>query len=122
MLTELAVSDLGVIDSLRLVLGEGMTALTVERRFVIDGDEVVLTRVVPAVGRSRGYVNGRLAPASSLAEWGERLVDLHGQHAHQSLLAPATQRSALDLFGGVDLRPLSDARRELARIEAALTE
>src|SRR3982751_6133684 len=157
MLTELAVSARGVIDSLRLVRGEGMTALTgetgagktmlveaiellvgaradavlvrpgadeatVEGRFVVDGDEVVLTRVVPAVGRSRGYVNGRLAPASALAEWGERLVDLHGQHAHQSLLARATQRAALDLHGGIDLAPLSDARRELARIEAALAE
>jgi DNA repair protein RecN (Recombination protein N) len=157
VLTELAVSDLGVIESLRLVLGPGMTALpgetgagktmlveaiellvggkadavlvrpgadeaTVEGRFVIDGDEVVLTRVVPAVGRSRGYVNGRLAPASALAEWGARLVDLHGQHAHQSLLAPATQRSALDQFGAVDLAPLADARHELARITSALAE
>ena len=157
MLTELAVSDLGVIESLRLVLRDGMTALTgetgagktmlveaiellvggkadavlvrpgaeeatIEGRFVVDGDEVVLTRVVPAVGRSRGYVNGRLAPASALAEWGERLVDLHGQHAHQSLLVPATQRAALDLFGGVDLAPLHEARRELAQIESALAE
>jgi DNA repair protein RecN (Recombination protein N) len=157
VLIELAVSDLGVIESLRLVLGEGMTALTgetgagktmlveaidllvggkadavlvrpgadeatVEGRFVVDGDEVVLTRVVPAVGRSRGYVNGRLAPASALAEWGARLVDLHGQHAHQSLLAPATQRGALDLFGRVDLEPLLLARQELARVESALSE
>src|SRR4051812_23387035 len=100
----------------------GADEATVEGRFVVDGDEVVLTRVVPAVGRSRGYVNGRLAPASALAEWGERLVDLHGQHAHQSLLAPATQRAALDLFGAVDLTALAEARRELARIEAALAE
>ena len=54
-----------------------------------DGDEVVLARVVPAEGRSRAYVDGRLAPVSALAERGGALVDLHGQHAHQSLLAPA---------------------------------
>ena len=76
----------------------------------MDGDEVVLARVVPADGRSRAYVDGRLATAGALAERGARLVDLHGQHAHQSLLAPAMQRDALDRFGGVDLDPVHDAR------------
>jgi DNA repair protein RecN (Recombination protein N) len=157
MLVELGVSDLGVIDGLRVVFGPGMTALTgetgagktmlveaiellvggradamlvrpgateatIEGRFVADDDEVVLTRVVPATGRSRAYVNGRIAPVASLAEWGERLVDLHGQHAHQSLLAAATQRAALDRFGIVDLAPMREARAELARIDAALAE
>src|SRR5215831_17002325 len=105
MLVELGVTDLGVIDGLRLVLGPGMTALTgetgagktmlveaiellvggradamlvrpgateatIEGRFVVDDDEVVLTRAVPASGRSRAYVNGRIAPVASLAEWG----------------------------------------------------
>ena len=50
--------------------------------------ESCVSRVVPRVGRSRAYVDGRLAPASALAELGAGLVDLHGQHAHQSLLAP----------------------------------
>ncbi len=50
--------------------------------------EVVLARVVPADGRSRAYVDGRLATVATLAEAGARLVDLHGQHAHQCLLAP----------------------------------
>jgi DNA repair protein RecN (Recombination protein N) len=93
----------------------------VEGRFVLDDDtEVVLGRVVPREGRSRAYVDGRLAPASALAEWGARLVDLHGQHAHQSLLATATQRAALDRYAGIDLGPLRDARAEVARIDAAL--
>ncbi len=98
----------------------GCDEAVVEGRFTIDGDEVVLTRVVPAVGRSRGYVNGRLAPVSALAEWGERLVDLHGQHAHQSLLRPSTQRAALDHFGAVDLAPLRAAAAEIADIDRAL--
>src|SRR5690554_2506869 len=55
-------------------------------------DEVVLARAIPAGGRSRAYVNGRLATVAELREWGERLVDLHGQHAHQSLLGAAVQR------------------------------
>jgi DNA repair protein RecN (Recombination protein N) len=156
VLSELAVTNLGVIDHVRLVLGPGMTALTgetgagktmlveaiellvgaradaalvrpgcdeatIEGRFVVDHDEIVLTRVIPAVGRSRGYVDGRLAPAGSLAEWGARLVDLHGQHTHQSLLTVATQRAALDRFGAVDLGPLRRAREELAAIDAALS-
>jgi DNA repair protein RecN (Recombination protein N) len=157
VLTELAVTNLGVIGRVRVVLGPGMTALTgetgagktmlveaiellvggradpalvrpgadeavVEGRFIIDEDEVVLTRVIPAVGRSRGYVDGRLAPASALADWGARLVDLHGQHAHQSLLGVATQRAALDHFGGIDLEPLRAARTKVTEIEAALAE
>ena len=88
-----------------LVVRAGADEAVVEGRFVVDDDEVVLGRVVPRVGRSRAYVDGRLAPASALAEWGARLVDLHGQHTHQSLLAAATQRDALDRFAGVDLEP-----------------
>jgi len=80
----------------------------------------VLARVIPADGRSRAYVNGRLATASTLAEEGARLVDLHGQHAHQSLLSMAVQRAALDRFGSVDLRPLREARGRLTEIDAAL--
>src|SRR3954447_9652761 len=100
----------------------GADEATIEGRFVVDDDEIVLARVVPAVGRSRAYVNGRLAPASALAEWGSRLVDLHGQHEHQSLLSAAVQRAALDHFGAVDLGPLTEARRELSRIADALAE
>jgi DNA repair protein RecN (Recombination protein N) len=157
MLVELVVKNLGVIADLRLLIGQGMTALTgetgagktmlvealellvggkadaalvrpgadeatIEGRFVVDDDEVVLARIVPAVGRSRAYVNGRLAPASALAEWGTRLVDLHGQHEHQSLLSPAVQRNALDRFGAIDLTALLDARRELARVESLLAD
>ncbi len=157
MLVELGVTDLGVIDGLRLVFGPGMTALTgetgagktmlveaiellvggradpmlvrpgaaeatVEARFAIDDEEVVLTRVVPRDGRSRAYLNGRLATAATLADFGERLVDLHGQHVHQSLLGAPTQRAALDAFGSVDLAPLREARGETARVEAALGE
>jgi DNA repair protein RecN (Recombination protein N) len=104
------------------IVRPGATEAVIEGRFVVGDDEVVLSRVVPHVGRSRAYVNGRLAPASALGEWGERLVDLHGQHAHQSLLAAATQRAALDRSGGVDLQRLVEARRALAAIDAALAE
>jgi DNA repair protein RecN (Recombination protein N) len=106
------------------IVRPGAAEARVDGRFVLgtgdDADEVVLTRVVPADGRSRAYVNGRVATVASLAEIGGRVVDLHGQHAHQSLLAPATQRAALDRFGGVDLGPLRAARARLTELEAEL--
>jgi DNA repair protein RecN (Recombination protein N) len=82
--------------------------------------EVVLRRVVPRKGRSRAYVDGRLATVGALAAWGRLLVDLHGQHDHQSLLAPAVQRAAVDRFGGVDLEPLHAAGARTAEIAARL--
>ena len=96
----------------------GATEARVEGRFVVDDEELVLARVIPADGRSRAYVNGRLATVSTLAEEGTRLVDLHGQHAHQSLLGAGAQRAALDHFGRVDLRPLRAARAVLTEVEA----
>jgi DNA repair protein RecN (Recombination protein N) len=68
------------------------------------GDEgpLLLRRVLDAQGRSRAYVNGRPATLAQLADIGERLIDLHGQHAHQSLGRPEAQRQLLDAFGGVE--------------------
>src|SRR4051812_29125798 len=120
-----------LVEALELLVGgradptlvrPGTDEATIEGRFVIDDDEVVLARVVPAVGRSRAYVNGRLAPASALAEWGARLVDLHGQHEHQSLLGAAVQRAALDRFGEIDLSAYIAARAEAAELDRALAE
>lgn len=117
-----------VVEALDLLLGgradgvivrAGAGEARVEGRFEIDDTEVVLARVVPADGRSRAYVDGRLATAGSLADWGARLVDLHGQHAHQSLFATAAQRHALDQFGKIDLTPLRDARARVAELDAA---
>jgi DNA repair protein RecN (Recombination protein N) len=92
----------------------------VEGRFVDErtGEEMVLSRVVPTSGRSRGFVNGRMAPVSQLAEAGRDLVDLYGQHDHQSLLQTSTQRQALDRYAGVDLGPVRELRRRIAEIGA----
>jgi DNA repair protein RecN (Recombination protein N) len=59
---------------------------------------------------------------ATLAEEGQRLVDLHGQHAHQSLLAMAVQRDALDRYGSIDLAPLREARARLAEIDSELAK
>ena len=80
------------------VVRSGATDARVEGRFVVGDEELVLARVVPADGRSRAYVNGRMATVASLAEEGIRLVDLHGQHSHQSLLGAATQRRRLAIL------------------------
>jgi DNA repair protein RecN (Recombination protein N) len=100
-----------IVEALELLVGgradatlvrDGADEARVEGRFVDDGtgEEVVVARVIPRDGRSRAYIDGRLATASELAELGTRFVDLHGQHAHQSLLDPAVQRAALDRFAG----------------------
>jgi DNA repair protein RecN (Recombination protein N) len=76
----------------------------------LDGDdELLLRRVVDAGGRSRAYINGSPATVQQLREVGEWLVDIHGQHAHQSLLRAEAQRTLLDSHAG-----LSGTAREVA--------
>ena len=161
MLLELRITDLGIIESLNLVFGPELTAITgetgagktlvvealellagqradttlvrpgaaearVEGRFVDPdtGEETILARALPAEGRSRAYIDGRLATAGELATLAARLIDLHGQHAHQMLLTPAAQRAALDAFAGepaaLAAAEYRDARRALRGIEESL--
>jgi DNA repair protein RecN (Recombination protein N) len=155
VLTELHIENLGVIGTVDLVLGPGLTAITgetgagktmvvealelvvggradpamvrpgaaearIDARFLSGDDEVVLSRVVPVDGRSRAYVDGRPVTVAAIADAGATLVDLHGQHAHQRLLSTASQRSALDAFGGIDLEPLREARGRVTELDAEL--
>lgn len=66
-----------------------------------DDGNCLLRRVIDNAGRSRCFINGRAVSAQQLREAGEFLVDIHGQHAHQSLLKAATQRELLDGYGGM---------------------
>ena len=68
----------------------------------IDADEplVVLKREIAASGRTRAWVNGSAVSATLLAEIGQHLVNLHGQHEAQTLLDPDSQRRILDIFAG----------------------
>ncbi len=70
-----------------------------------DGDECLIRRVLVRKGRARAFINGRAASSAQLRELGELLVDIHGQHAHQSLLRSAAQRNLLD--GYADHQPLT---------------
>jgi DNA repair protein RecN (Recombination protein N) len=116
-----------LIDALSLALGErgdaGMVRSGCERAEIsaefdvrrlphlqawlleqeMEGDEGVclLRRVLDAGGRSRGFINGRSATLQQMREAGDQLLDIHGQHAHQSLLRPDTQRALLDGYAGM---------------------
>jgi DNA repair protein RecN (Recombination protein N) len=120
-----------LVDAIDLLVGgrahpglvrAGCPEATVDGRFELDGEEYVLSRVVPAEGRSRAYINGRPATAGALADLGVRLVDLHGQHDHQSLLGVEAQRAALDRFGRIDLTRLTLARAVVRELDDALAE
>ena len=64
--------------------------------------ECILRRTITAEGRSRAYINGTPATLADCADLGQLLVDIHSQHAHQSLLRRPTQRSLLDTYAGAE--------------------
>ena len=69
----------------------------------LDNDldnELVLRRVLHADGGSKGYINGHPSPLTALRALGEQLVDIHGQHEHQSLMRRDAQRQLLDTYAG----------------------
>ncbi len=63
-------------------------------------DECMVRRVLLGNGRSRAFINGSPVTIQALKALGELLVDIHGQHEHQSLLKPAAQRELLDAYAG----------------------
>ena len=77
----------------------GAQAWLAERE-LLSGDECLLRRVVTAEGRSRAYINGSPSTLQDCAELGGLLIDIHSQHAHQSLLRKPVQRALLDAFAG----------------------
>lgn len=136
-----------LVEALSLVLGEratpslvrsGSDSALVEARFFLDptqriqrpsggeedgffeeddDGEYIIVREVPASGRSRAYIGGRMAPISALNELGTHLVDTHGQGEQESLLHVEAQRRALDQFAKIDTASLLGARQELRAIE-----
>jgi DNA repair protein RecN (Recombination protein N) len=116
-----------LVDALGLVLGErGGTGLVrsgvkraefsaefdlrnlpdakawLEEQMLDLDDECHLRRVINADGRSRAFINGNTVPLQSLKTLGEMLLDIHGQHFHQSLGRREVQRNLLDYFGGLN--------------------
>ena len=87
------------------------------------GDEVIIRRVL-SPGRSKAYVNGSLVPVSALQDVGELLVDLHGQHEHQSLLRVDAHAGLLDAYCQLDGKAAecADAYRSLFEQRKRLEE
>ena len=86
-------------------------------------DTLLLRRTVDAQGKSRAWMNGSPATVGQLREAADSLVDIHGQHAWQSLTRPAAVRALLDDQAGLDPQPLKSPwqawRDALARLQAA---
>jgi DNA repair protein RecN (Recombination protein N) len=106
----------------------GEEAAAIEAIFESGGEELLVRREITAQGRSRAFINGALATAGALKDLSNRLIELHGQHEHQTLLDPSTHLGVLDTFGRFEtlLAPVAAAynvwraaQDELARIRVA---
>ncbi len=93
--------------------------------FEVD-DGLLLRRTVDLQGKSRAWINGSPATAAQLREVGEQLLDIHGQHAWQSLTRPQAVRELLDAYAGVSATALAGlwqrwrlSQEELAQASAA---
>jgi DNA repair protein RecN (Recombination protein N) len=95
-----------------------------ERELEGDPGSLILRRTLDRAGRSRCFINGHAATLAQLREAGEFLVDIHGQHEHQSLLRPAAQRELLDAHGGAQAlaRDCAAAFRDWRRLQALAAE
>lgn len=121
-----------IVDSLSLALGSksqpdlirsGEKEAIVQAYFESDtlpafqdigidtSDGIILRRSIPALGRSRAYINDTIVSMQVLSDIGRSLVDIHGQHEHQSLLSVEKHRLLLDSFGR-----LHEARKDVASL------
>jgi DNA repair protein RecN (Recombination protein N) len=106
----------------------GEEAAAIEAIFESGGEELLVRREITAQGRSRAFINGALATAGALKELSNRLIELHGQHEHQTLLDPSTHLGVIDAFGALDqlatptaatFEALQASQHELTRLRAA---
>ena len=109
----------------------GMDRRLADLGFPTEDGLLLLRREVASEGRNRAWVNGSPATASAVGELGAQLVDIHGQHEHQSLLQPKAQRTILDVFGGAGEvtnrvfslhTDLTEKKRDLERRVARIQE
>lgn len=135
-----------LVDALQLALGsrgdagvlrEGATRAEIVAEFDVPAsltawldeggfdasDTLLLRRIIDAQGKSRAWINGSAATIAQLREAADHLVDIHGQHAWQSLTRGPSVRALLDAFAGVDAAPLgalwSQWKRTAEAIDAA---
>jgi DNA repair protein RecN (Recombination protein N) len=87
-----------------------------------DGDTLLLRRTVDTAGKSRAWINGSPATAQQLRTVGEQLLDIHGQHAWQSLTRPDAVRGLLDAYAKVNTTALSVLWQDWRQAQNALTQ
>ncbi len=85
-----------------------------------DGPDFLLERRVSSEGKSRSYINGSLVTLSELLRAGNRLVDIHGQHDHQSLFKVDIHLDLLDRYAGMDVAELKRQFKEALASKASL--
>ena len=98
-----------------------ITAWLEEAGFEASAD-LLLRRTVDTSGKSRAWINGSPATATQLRELGEQLLDIHGQHAWQSLTRPDAVRGLLDAYAGIDTRPLKAAWQSWRQAQQSLAD
>ncbi|HEX2167429.1 MAG TPA: DNA repair protein RecN [Longimicrobiales bacterium] len=92
-------ADRAIVEAVFDIAGmEPVIGMLGQRGIETEDDLLIIRREISAAGRSRVWVNGAASTVSLLGELGSALVDLHGQHEHQSLLQPAQQRALLDAY------------------------
>ncbi len=127
-------AEKAVVEAVLNVAGNKKLAALFEATDITVSDELILRREISAKGQSRSFVNDSPTTSAFQKQVGELLVDLHGQHEHQSLLRVETHVEMLDEFGGLNnmvsefqaayatLRDLSSQLKELRRKEEQLRE
>jgi DNA repair protein RecN (Recombination protein N) len=85
-------------------------------------ETLLLRRTVDSQAKSRGWINGSAATATQLRELGDMLLDIHGQHAWQSLTRPASVRALLDAYAKLDIAPLQQRWADWRAASKALAE
>ena len=104
--------------------GKGFSSWLEDAGLAGDPGTVLLRRTIDRAGRSRCFINGHAATLAQLKAAGEHLVDIHGQHEHQSLLRPAAQRALLDSHAGSEalVEETGDAYRAWKRLQGLADE
>ena len=92
-------TDRATINASFILQGDNAALAWLKQQELDDGDECHLRRIISAEGRSRAFINNTPTNLSSLKALGELLIEIHGQHEHQSLMKPARQRQQLDSAG-----------------------
>ena len=117
-------SDRAVVEGTFQVAGNARLRRLLEENSLAPSDELIVRREVSAKGQSRCFIADSPATLALQKQVGELLVDLHGQHEHQSLLRQETHITVLDDFGGLDamVAEFQAARRKLREITLELEE